>query len=75
MTQYVSINDVEEQFQSEWVLLEDPDLNESDRIVGGVLRFHSADRDEVYKKARNLQLKHSAIFFAGPIPSDVEFIL
>ena len=42
----MTMTEIEKEFDGEWVLLEDPYLNESKQVGGGKLRFHSKNRDE-----------------------------
>ena len=47
----MTIAEIESQFESEWVLVEDPQTNNRLEVLGGKVRHHSKDRDEVYRKA------------------------
>ena len=53
MNEMMSIGEIHARFQSEWVLLEDPETTESLEVKSGRLLWHSKDRDEVYRKASN----------------------
>ncbi len=75
MNQEMSLVEIEAQFQSEWVLIEDPQTTDTLQVMGGRVLWHSSDRDEVYRKARELQPRHSAILYTGKMPSDTEIIL
>jgi hypothetical protein len=57
------------------VLLEDPETTESLEVRSGKVLWHSKDRDEVYRKARELQPEHSAILYTGTIPDDMIIVL
>ena len=67
MSDKLSMSQIEEKFQSEWVLIEDPETTDTLRIKSGKVLWHSKDRDEVYRKARELSPKHSAFLYIGPI--------
>ena len=75
MNEMMSIAEIHDRFQSEWVLLEDPETTESLEVKSGKLLWHSKDRDEVYRKALELRPKHSAILYTGTIPEDAVIIL
>ena len=75
MTEVVVLDDIQNRFVSEWVLLEDPETTESLEIKSGKVLWHSKDRDEVYRKARELQPVHSAILYTGTIPEDMVIVL
>jgi hypothetical protein len=66
---------IETQFESEWVLVEDPQTDETLTVRCGKVRWHSKDRDEVYRKAVELHLAHFAILYTGKIPKDAEVVL
>ena len=63
--------EIEEHFDGEWILLEDPYLNERKEIAGGKLLAHGKNRDEVYAVALRLRPKHSAAFYLGPMPENI----
>jgi hypothetical protein len=68
MNEVMTMAEIEKQFDNEWVLLEDPYLDERKQVAGGKLLFHSKDRDEVYRKALELRPKHGAFLYTGPMP-------
>jgi hypothetical protein len=37
--------------------------------------WHSKDRDEVYRKARELRPEHGAILYVGELPDDAAVVL
>lgn len=63
------------QFESEWVLVEDPQTNDALEVLEGKILHHSKDRDEVYRKAVSLQPKRSAIVYTGEIPQNTAIVL
>lgn len=75
MAKFLSMAEIEERFQSEWVLLEDPETTPMLEILRGKVVCHSKDRSEVYRTAMKLRPKSSAIFYAGPLPEDVGYLL
>ncbi len=75
MAEIMVLDDIQNRFVSEWVLLEDPETTESLEIKSGKVLWHSKDRDEVYRKARELQPVHSAILYTGTIPEDMVIVL
>jgi hypothetical protein len=75
MSEVLSIDEIQSRFDSEWVLVADPQLNERREVVGGRVLWHSKDRDEVYQKAVELRPKHSAFLYTGSIPEDAAVIL
>jgi hypothetical protein len=71
----MSLPEIEAQFQSEWVLIEDPQTTDTLQVMGGRVVWHSKDRAEVYRKARELPSLHHAILYTGKMPKDAHFIL
>ena len=75
MVKSMSIEEIESQFNSEWVLVEDPQTNETLEILGGKVLHHSKDRDEVYRIAVNLHPTRCAVLYTGEIPEDTAVVL
>ncbi len=75
MNDGLTIAEIEAQFQSEWVLVEDPQTNESLEVQSGKVRYHSKDRDEVYRAAVKLRPKRFAILYTGTLPKDTAIVL
>jgi hypothetical protein len=75
MDDVLTIADIEAQFHSEWVLLEDPQTNESLEVQSGKVVCHSKDRDEVYRRAVTLRPKRFAVLYTGTIPKDAAIVL
>jgi hypothetical protein len=66
---------IEAQFESEWVLVEDPQTNDALEVQSGRVRWHSKDRDEVYRKAVELRPKRFAMLYTGEMPDGTAIIL
>ncbi len=75
MSKILSLADIKARYESEWVLVEDPQLNEQLEVLGGRVLCHSKDRDEVYQKALELRPKHSATLYTGTIPQGTAIVL
>ena len=75
MDEVLTIAEIEEKFDSEWVLIEDPDTDESLAIRGGTIRCHDKDRDEVYRRAAQFRPKRFAILYTGTMPTDTAIAL
>jgi hypothetical protein len=75
MSEVMSLAEIQAQFKSEWILLEDPETTDSLEVKSGKVLWHSKDRDEVYRKARELQPKHSAILYTGTLPEKMVVVL
>ena len=75
MNEVLTITEIESRFDSEWVLVEDPEVNKNMEVVGGKVVCHSKDRDEVDRKAIELRLKRSAFLYTGKMPENTEILL
>jgi len=75
MAKTLTIDEIKSRYDGEWVLIGDPATDESLSVLSGVVLSHSKDRDEVYRKARELKPAHSAILFFGHLPKDAAIVL
>ena len=75
MERVMTISEIESEFDSEWVLVDEPETNEQLEVLKGKVLHHSKDRDEVYRKAVTLRPKRSAILYRGSIPEGTVVVL
>jgi hypothetical protein len=75
MDDILTIAQIEAQFESEWILVEDPQTNEALEVQSGKVRWHSQDRDEVYRKAVELRPRRFAMLYTGKMPKDTAIVL
>ena len=75
MAREMTIEEIDSQFDSEWVLIEDPKTDVALNVLGGKVLHHSKDRDEVYRQAVSLRPKRSAVVYTGEIPEDTAVVL
>ena len=75
MDEVLTIAQIEAQFESEWVLIEDAQTNEALEVQSGKVRWHSKDRDEVYRKAVELRPRRFAMLYTGRMPRDTAIAL
>ncbi|MGH2367603.1 MAG: hypothetical protein ACRDI2_05340, partial [Chloroflexota bacterium] len=66
----MALSEIEARFDSEWVLLESPATNEWEEVQSGRVLWHSRDRDEVYRKAKELRPADWAVVYTGELPAD-----
>ena len=71
----MTLQEMESQFDSEWILVGDPQTTEALEVVQGTVLCHSKDRDEVYRAAVKLRPKRSAILYTGHMPPDTAIVL
>jgi hypothetical protein len=75
MDETLTIEEIEARFVPEWVLIGEPQTDEDLRLRAGKVLFHSPDRDEVYRKARELRLDRIAVRYLGTWPEDMALVL
>ena len=75
MQEDLSLKQIQKQFDSEWVLVEDPETTEALEVIGGRVLWHSKDRDEVYNRAMELHPARSAMLYTGELPEDAAVVL
>ena len=71
----MTLQEIEEQYVAEWVLIGDPEFDESEEVVRGRVIFHSKDRDEVYRKDLELRPISAAYLYTGKLPEDAVIVL
>jgi hypothetical protein len=71
----MTLQEMTTEFASEWILVGDPETNETLEVVKGTVLCHSKDRDEVYRVAVKLRPKRSAILYTGKMPPDTAIVL
>ena len=75
MPENLTIQEIEARFDSEWILVENPETNEQLEVQRGLVVHHSKDRDEVYRKAIELRPKRFAVLYTGTLPEDAAVVL
>ncbi len=75
MSHILTAAQIGQQFESEWVLVEDPKTNDTLEVESGQVLWHSKDRDEVYRKAVELRPKRFAMLYTGKMPEDTAVVL
>ena len=75
MDQMMTLAEMEDQFDSEWILIGDPQTDESLEILAGRVLWHSKDRDEVYRKILELRPARFATVYTGSIPEGTAVVL
>jgi hypothetical protein len=75
MTEILTIAEIKARYDSEWVLVQDPKTDETLEVKSGRVRFHSKDRDEVYREAVKLRPKRFAMLYTGTIPKNTAVAL
>ena len=75
MDECLTLSEIKQKFDSEWVLLEDPETDEALAVRSGKVRCHGKDRDEVYRCAIEIRPKRFAIVYTGKMPEGTAIVL
>lgn len=75
MGEVLTIEEIEARFAPDWVLVGEPQTDEDLNLRAGRVVFHSPDRDEIYRKAKELRLDRIAVRYLGTWPEDVALVL
>jgi hypothetical protein len=76
MDEILTREEIEKRYPNEWVMIEDPDLDEQNEVVRGRVIAHSPDRLTAYQALFKSKAKRCASLFTGPVaPEGVEVII
>ena len=75
MNEVLTVAEIKSRYDSEWVLIEDPQTNEALEVQSGKVLYHSKDRDEFDRKALAFHPKRFAVLYTGTPPEGMEFAL
>jgi hypothetical protein len=72
----LTFRQIEKQHDSEWVLLDDLDVDKYLRIKRATVLAHSPSHDKVFRQAMKLKPKHFAFIYIGEVvPKDMVFVV
>jgi hypothetical protein len=75
MESSLTIDEISDRFDSEWILVEDPETDADLQVLRGKVIAHSKDRDEVYRHAADKRPKRFAILYTGTPPANTAIVL
>jgi hypothetical protein len=75
MDEILTFSEIKSQFESEWVLVEDPQTNDALEVQSGKVLYHSKDRDEVYRKVVECRPQRFAMLYTGKMPENTAIVL
>ena len=67
----MTIDEIEAQFDGEWVLVGDPETDESLKVTRGKVLCHSRDNEEITRcmmSLRDSEFKRTATLYNGDVP-------
>lgn len=73
----MTIAEIEQQFDKEWILLSEPELDEQLNVRSGKVLYHSKDRIEFDRETLKLEIGPGdfAVVYAGQPVSGMEYVL
>lgn len=75
MDKVLTMQEIERQFDGEWVLIEDVETDERLEIVRGKVAYHGNDKNELHRRAMKSKARRFASLFIGRPDSKMEFLL
>jgi len=75
MSEVLTIAEIKSKYDSEWILLGDPQTNEALEVQSGKVLYHSKDRDEFDRKVLEFHPERFAVIYTGNMPQGMEFVL
>jgi hypothetical protein len=75
MSEYLTMEEIKKRFPDEWVLLEDPEKDNTLKVLGGILVEHGEDDKEILGRAKLRPPKNFAFFYTGEPDPDVAYLL
>ena len=66
---------IKSRFDSEWVLVGEPETDKALNIRSGTVLHHSKDREEVYRRALELRPSRVAVMYAGTMPEGTAVVV
>ncbi len=72
----MTLFELEQSFQGQWVVLCDPELDERGEVIRGQVAFHGTDRGAAWREAEKLLREHNAaVFLINPPTTSADFVL
>jgi hypothetical protein len=71
----LTMDEIEQRYDGEWVLIEEPEVAEDGWVESGVVTAHSRDADVVDRAARERRPPDAAFFWIGAPPDDVIYLM
>jgi hypothetical protein len=75
MGETLTIQEIEARYAPHWVLIGEPETDDQQHLLGGRVLYCSPDREEIYRKATEMQLDRIAVRFLGTWPDDLALVL
>ncbi len=75
MNAVLTFQQIKKRYPGEWLLIGEPELDASLKVVAGQVLAHSSSRDEIYRQLIKAKGKSVSIEHSGPVPRDLAVVL
>lgn len=75
MDEFLTVEEIEARYAPDWVLIGEIQTESRLNVLSGKVLFHSPDRDEVHRKARELRPGRYAVQYLGTWPENMALVL
>jgi hypothetical protein len=75
MNEILTIDEIKSRYAPDWVLIGEPETDESMELRSGRVLFHGPDRDEVTLKTTEYPPGRYGLYFLGTFPDDLVLVL
>jgi hypothetical protein len=75
MDEVLTMEEIKAQYAPDWVLIAEPETDDTQRLLRGRVVSHGPDRDALLRKATELKLAHIAVRYLGEWPEDLVLVL
>lgn len=76
-TEVLTMAEIENRFDSEWVLIAEPETDEQLNVLSGKVLYHDRDRIKFDRETLDLDLGPGdfAVVYTGDLPEGMEYVL
>lgn len=68
MSEVLTLKEIEERYPDQWILIGDPETDESLEVLSGTVLYHGESREEMLRVAKDLQSpKRFATHYTGEL--------
>ncbi len=68
MNEMLTMEEIRERYAPDWVVIDEPQIDDRLEVLGGKVVFHGPDRDELLRKATEMKLHRIAVRYLGEYP-------
>ena len=75
MSEILTMEEIEQKFDGEWVLIEDVETDDKLEVIRGKVIFHDKDKDRFNMRVMQSRNDHLVAFYIGKSKPKMEFLL